>query len=119
MLEDFLWRHLREFCAAKQVRAEPPKMLTDEAAQFARRFLILKSNGQIAFCKPSIFPGTNPRASAKELAEREENRQRQRGDNGQSGAIKNVNDKIGHCRAGGILGMARQGRFACSLLQPI
>src|SRR5215469_11459936 len=106
-------------------------MLTHEAAQFPRRFLIPKRNGQIASCKASIFSGTHPRTSAKELAKREEKRQRQRRRNGRPGAIKNINDKIRHCASGSaspktinafgerVPPSARQGRFACSSLQPI
>src|SRR6476646_803252 len=80
-LEDFIWRHLREFCAAKQVRAEPPEMATHKLTQFARRLFIRKRNLKVSRCQTAIFPGKHPRADAEELPESEEKRQRQRGDN--------------------------------------
>src|SRR4029077_20864471 len=101
-LEDFLRRHLRQLRATKQVRAEPPEMEAHKLTQFARRLFIRKRNLKVARCQTPIFPGKDPRADAEELPETEEKRQRQRGDNGRAGAIKEVNDKIEHCEAGGV-----------------
>jgi hypothetical protein len=81
-LEDFFWRHLREFCAAKQVRAEPPEMEAHKLTQFARGLFIRKRNLKVARCQTPIFPRKHPRADAEELPETEEKWQRQRGDKG-------------------------------------
>ena len=118
VLKDFLWRHLREFCAAKQVRSEPPEMPRHKPTQFGRRLFIRKRNLKIARCQTAISSGKHPRADAEELPESEEKRQRQRGDNGSAGAIEEVNDKIEHCEAGDPEWRG-QGRFACDGLQPI
>src|SRR4029453_6737311 len=80
-LEDFLWRHLREFCAAKQVRTEPPEMAAHKLTQFARRLFIRKRNLKIARGQTAIFPGKHPCADPDELPESEEKWQRQRGGN--------------------------------------
>src|SRR5947199_9653877 len=82
VLEDFLRWHLREFCAAKQVGAEPPEMEAHKLRHFARRLFVRKRNLKVARCQTAIFPGKHPRADAEELPESEEKRQRQRGDNG-------------------------------------
>jgi glycosyltransferase involved in cell wall biosynthesis/transposase len=100
VLEDFLWWHLGELCAAKQVRAKAPEMLADKLTQFARRLFIRKRNLKVARGQTPVFPGKHPRADAKELPETEEKRQRQRTDNGCTGAIEKVNDEIGHCEGG-------------------
>src|SRR5262245_3638420 len=42
VLKDFLRRHLREFCTAKQVRSDPPEMSKHKPTQFARRLFIRK-----------------------------------------------------------------------------
>src|SRR6476661_3227437 len=96
-LEDFLCRHLREFCAAKQVRTEPPEMAAHKLTQFTRRLFIRKRNLKVARCQTAIFSGKHPRADAEKLPETEEKRQWERGDNGCAGAIEEVNDKIEHC----------------------
>jgi hypothetical protein len=82
VLEDFLWPHLREFCAAKQVRSEPPEMAAHKLTQFARGLFIRKRNLKIARCQTPIFPGKHPRANAEEFPKHEEKWQRQRGGNG-------------------------------------
>jgi hypothetical protein len=106
-------------------------MSAHELAQLARRHFTRKRNLKIARCEPPIFAGKDPCANAEEFPKTKEERQRQRGNNGQAGAIEEVNDKIEHC--GGrsaspktmnafgerVSPSARQGRFACSLLQPI
>jgi hypothetical protein len=81
-LEDFLRRHLREFCAAKQIGAEPPEMSAHELAQFARRLFIREGDLEVARCQPSILPREGPRANTEEFPESEEKRQRRRGNNG-------------------------------------
>jgi hypothetical protein len=81
-LEDFLRWHLCQLRAAKQVGAEPPEMASHKLTQFARRFFIRKGNLKVPRCQTPIFPGKHPCANAEELAETEEKRQRQRGDNG-------------------------------------
>src|SRR5437667_4428791 len=101
-LEDFLWRHLREFCAAKQVGTEPPEMAAHKLTQFTGRFFIRKRNLKVARCQTPIFPGKYPRTDAEELPETEEKRQRQRSHNGRTGAAKEINEKIQHCGKGGI-----------------
>jgi len=65
--KDFLRWHCREFGAAKEIGAEPPKMVAYKAMQFARRFFIAKRNRNVAFCEVPIFPGNEPCATAKEL----------------------------------------------------
>src|SRR5207249_10635095 len=66
-LEDFLWRHLRQLCAAKQVRTEPPEMSAHKLTQFARRLFIRKRDLKVAGCQTPIFPGKSPRATPEEL----------------------------------------------------
>src|SRR5215475_3726417 len=44
VLKDFFWHHLREFCAAKQVRTAPLEMPKHKPTQFARRLFIYKRN---------------------------------------------------------------------------
>ena len=80
MLEDFLRRHLREFCTAEQIGTEPPEVLAHKVTQFARRLFIRKRNFKVARCQTPIFPGKSPRANSEELPESKEKRQRQRGD---------------------------------------
>jgi hypothetical protein len=82
MLEDFLWWHLREFCAAKQVRTKPPEMLAHKLTQFPRRLFIRKRDLKIARCETSIFPGEHPRANTEEFPEAKEKRQGQGGNDG-------------------------------------
>src|SRR6516225_73794 len=82
VLKDFLWRHLREFCAAKQVRSEQPEMSKHKPTQFARRLFIRKRNLKIAPCQTPIFPGKHRRANAEEFPKHEQKWQRQRGGNG-------------------------------------
>src|SRR5215472_7746196 len=79
VLKNFLWRYLREFCAAKQVRSEPPEMSTHKPTQFAPGLFVRKGDLKIARCETSVFPGKDPRANAEEFPEHEEKRQRQRG----------------------------------------
>ena len=71
-LENLLRRHPHEFCAAKQIRAQTPKMPADEATQFARRFFIAKGNRDIAFRKPPILARHQPRATAEQLPKSEQ-----------------------------------------------
>ena len=118
-LEDLVRRHSHQFCAAKQISAKALKMPAHKAAQFARRLFIGKRNSNIALCQAPIFPGKDPGTKAKELAKSKQKPQWQRGGNGRPRAIKKVNDKVEHCGTGNIAGVARQGRFACGLLQPI
>src|SRR5438876_5978948 len=99
-LEDLLRRHCREFYAAKQVGAEPPKMPTYKATQFPRRLFIAKSNLNVAFCETPIFPRNEPRTRAEEFTNREQKPQWQGCGNGRPRAIKKVNDKVEHCRSG-------------------
>src|SRR5215831_15036007 len=82
VFEDFLWRHLREFCAAKQIGPELPEMPAHELTQFARRLFICKSNLKIARCQMPVFPGKHPRANPEKFPESKEKWQRQRGGNG-------------------------------------
>jgi hypothetical protein len=96
VVEDFLWRHLREFRATKQIGPEPPEMSEHELAYFARRLFVRKRNLKVACCETPVFPRERPRANTEEFPESKEERQRQRGNKGQAGAIKEVNDKIEH-----------------------
>jgi hypothetical protein len=73
---------LREFCAAKQVRAEPPEMSTHKPTQFAPRLFVRKGDLQIARCETPISPGKYPRANAEEFPKDKEKWQWQRGGNG-------------------------------------
>ena len=82
VLDDFVRWHLREFCAAKEVGAEPPEMAAHELTQFTRRIFVGKRNLKIARCQPPIFPGESPCAEPEKFSESEEKRQRQRGGNG-------------------------------------
>src|SRR5690242_4616377 len=75
-LEDFFWRHLREFCAAKQVCAEPPEVAAYEATQFAGRLFIGKGNLHVSHRQASIIPGKRPGAEPEELPENKEKWQR-------------------------------------------
>src|SRR6266513_1736737 len=95
------------------------KMPAHKAMQFARRLFIGKRDSNIAFCQASIFPGNEPGPKAKESANSKQKSQWKRGGNRRPRAIKKVNDKVEHCGTGSIAGVARQGRFACALLQPI
>src|SRR5207245_935323 len=103
-LEDFLGRHSREFYAAKQVSPQPLKMPAYKAMQVARRLFAGERNRNVAFCQTPVFSRNQPRARAKELPNSKEKSQWQRGGNGRSSAIKNINDKVEHCGTGSIAG---------------
>src|SRR5437870_6533749 len=122
-LEDLLRRHCREFYAAKQVGAEPPKMPTYKATQFPRRLFIAKSNLNVAFCETPIFPRNEPRTKAEESTNREQKPQWQRCGNARPPAITQVNDKVEHCRCGvsqrGAVGESSQGRAATHTMSAV
>ena len=81
-------------------------MAAHKLTQFARRLFLCERKLKVARCQPPIFPGKSPRAKPEKFSESEEKRQRQRGGNGQAGAIKKVNDKIEHYETSRVLGGA-------------
>jgi len=93
-------------------------MLAHDAAYLSWRFLFSEGDVDVPECQLSIFWEQQPRAETKRSSHREQKRQWENTDQGEAGAINEVNQIVEHCD---IRRMRRetacQRKFACARLQ--
>src|SRR3954447_5024751 len=100
-LENFFHRHAGELHATKQIGAELLKMSPHYPAQLFFRELVAESDPDIAQRQLAVVRQDKPRDSTADVAEGEQDWQRQQNQRAGSGAVEKISSVIEH-QSGGL-----------------